>query len=200
MEAVCVRGNHDRYLTDLHPDDMYPSDRIAHRQLNSKHLEWLRGLPATSVFEGVAYICHATPTDDNVYWLEEVAQDGSVHLAAIDDIEERAEGIPQPLILCGHSHIPRSIRLRDGRMIVNPGSVGCPGYRDTVPYPHVVETGTPDASYAILELRQERWHVTFRHVPYRHLEMAELARRNGRDEWANALATGWISASQGENT
>jgi hypothetical protein len=34
--------------------------------------------------------------------------------------------------------------------------------------------------------------VTFRHVPYDHEAMAELARRNGQPELAAALATGWI--------
>ena len=65
---------------------------------------------------------------------------------------QAAEGIAQPLILCGHTHIARAVRLRDGRMIVNPGSVGSPGYRDVHPFPHVIEAGTPDARYAILEL------------------------------------------------
>jgi diadenosine tetraphosphatase ApaH/serine/threonine PP2A family protein phosphatase len=55
-----------------------------------------------------------------------------------------------------------------------------------------METGTPDACYAILELRVGRWQVTFRHVPYDHDAMAELARQNQRLEWASALATGWV--------
>ena len=77
-------------------------------------------------------------------------------------------------------------------MIVNPGSVGSPGYRDTHPFPHVIEAGTPDARYAILELTDGNWHVTFRHVPYDHEAMAALARQNGHAELAQALATGWI--------
>ncbi len=36
--------------------------------------------------------------------------------------------------------------------MVNPGSVGGPGYSYNLPYPHVIEAGTPDARYAILEL------------------------------------------------
>ncbi|MDB5517934.1 MAG: YfcE family phosphodiesterase, partial [Tardiphaga sp.] len=113
-------------------------------------------------------------------------------ISPIEAIERTAHGIEQSLILCGHSHIPRAVKLRDGRMVVNPGSVGCPGYRDTVPFPHVMETGTPDACYAILELRAGQWQVTFRHVPYDHNAMAALARQNQRLEWASALATGWV--------
>ena len=192
MDATCVRGNHDRYLTDFALEDMWPSDRHAHGQLNAGHLDWLRALPFSTVYRERVYLCHATPADDNTYWLEAVAPDGVVHMAAIEDIEAKAAGIEQSLILCAHSHVPRAIKLRDGRMIVNPGSVGCPGYRDVAPFPHAVETGTPDACYAILEGDGSGWQVTHRHVPYDHHAMAALARGNGRPEWASALATGWI--------
>jgi diadenosine tetraphosphatase ApaH/serine/threonine PP2A family protein phosphatase len=96
------------------------------------------------------------------------------------------------LILCGHTHIARAVRLGDGRLVVNPGSVGGPGFSYNVPFPHVIEAGTPAARYAILELISGSWSVTFRHVPYDHDAMAALARRNGDSEFASALATGWI--------
>ena len=85
----------------------------------------------------------------------------------------------QSLILCAHTHIARAVRLGDGRMVVNPGSVGVPGFSYNVPYPHRIEAGTPDARYAILEFSDNAWRVTFRHVPYDHKAMA-------------ALAMGWI--------
>jgi diadenosine tetraphosphatase ApaH/serine/threonine PP2A family protein phosphatase len=192
LDATCVRGNHDRYLVEQSPDEMWPSDRLAHAQLDRVHLDWLASLPNHACFREVAYLCHATPLDDNVYWLEAVMPDGSVRLAPIEAIEALAEGIEQPLILCGHSLIPRVVRLRDGRMVVNPGCVGCPGYRDSLPFPHLMETGTPDACYAILELSAGRWQATFRHVPYDHAAMAAVARQNHRPEWASALATGWL--------
>jgi predicted phosphodiesterase len=192
MNATCVRGNHDRYLTDYKLEDMWPSDRIAHGQLDALHLDWLRALPFSTTFGDDVYLCHATPDDDNTYWLEDVTPDGVVRMARIEDIEQKAAGIAQSLILCAHTHIPRAVRLRDGRMLVTPGSVGCPGYRDTQPFPHTVETGTPDASYAILERSGGRWQVTFRHVPYDHEAMVALARAFERLEWASALATGWI--------
>ena len=192
MNATCVRGNHDRYLTDDKPDDMYPSDRLAHGQLDPKHLDWLRALPFKTIYRDDVYLCHATPDDDNTYWLDEVTPDGVIHLADIEAIEARAQGITQSLILCAHTHIARAVRLRDGRMIVNPGSVGCPGYSDVTPFSHLMQTGSPDASYAILERRDDRWQITFRQVPYDHDAMAALARQYERPEWASALATGWI--------
>lgn len=192
LDAVHVLGNHDRYLIDRPPEKMGSWDRPAHAQLDARHLDWLRAVPPTRIFRDQVFLCHATPADDNVYWLETVLPDGTVRMSMLESIERAAEGIAQPLILCAHSHLARAVRLRDGRLIVNPGSVGSPGYRDIHPYPHVVEAGTPDARYAILELVGSAWQVTFRHVPYDHDAMAALARRNGQPELASALATGWI--------
>lgn len=104
----------------------------------------------------------------------------------------RASGVDASLILCGRSHIPRIVRLSDGRLIVNPGSVGLPGYRLSKPISYQVETGTPDACYAIAERQLGCWSMTFRYVPYDPAPMAALARRRGMHDWANAIATGWV--------
>jgi predicted phosphodiesterase len=192
LDATSVRGNHDRWLIDREPDAMGSWERLVYRQLDPRHLEWLSTLPMTRVFRDQVYLCHAMPTDDNMYWLEAVTPGGAVTMTSLESIELGAAGIEQPLILCGHTHIPRAVRLRDGRTIVNPGSVGIPGFRHDQPYLHAVEAGTPDAAYAILELRAGRWHVTFRLVPYDHQAMAELARQKGQHDLASALATGWI--------
>src|SRR5215475_13275078 len=192
LDAVHVLGNCDRWLIDRPVEKMGSWDRLAYAQLDTRHLDWLRTVPATQIFRDQVFLCHATPANDSVNWLEAVMPDGVVRMAPLEAIEKEAEGISQSLILCGHSHIARAVRLSDGRLIVNPGSVGSPGFSHNVPYPHVVEAGTPDARYAILELTSGSWKVTFRHVPYDHAAMAALARRNGDVEFASALATGWI--------
>jgi diadenosine tetraphosphatase ApaH/serine/threonine PP2A family protein phosphatase len=192
LDAVHVLGNHDRYLIDRPPEKMGSWDRPAHAQLDAHHLGWLRAVPPTRVFRDQVFLCHAMPDNDEAYWLETVLPDGTVQMAALEAIEQAAAGISQRLILCGHSHLARAVRLSDGRMIVNPGSVGSPGYRDVQPFPHVVEASTPDARYAILKLASGSWRVTFRHVPYDHDAMATLALQNGQPELASALATGWI--------
>jgi predicted phosphodiesterase len=192
LDAVHVLGNHDRWLIDRPPEQMGSWERPAYAQLEASHLDWLRGVPPTQIFRDRVFLCHATPSNDNVYWLEAVTPDGSVRMAPLEAIEQEAKGISQSLILCGHTHIARAVRLGDGRMVVNPGSVGSPGYSYNVPFPHVIEAGTPDARYAILESEGDSWQVTFRHVHYDHEAMAALARRNGEPELASALATGWI--------
>ncbi|MFB2561973.1 metallophosphoesterase family protein [Rhizobium sp. IMFF44] len=192
LNAPTVRGNHDRYLIELAPEAMHVSDRAAHSELTERHLEWLRALPVSAAYLGEAYLCHATPADDNVYWLESVSPDGEVYLKPLEEIEALAAGIDFPLILCGHSHIPRAVRLSDGRLIVNSGSVGCPAYDDDLPYYHKVEAGHPFASYAILEKIGDHWLPVFRPVAYDHMAMAKLAAQNGRGEWASGLAKGWL--------
>lgn len=192
LDAVNVLGNHDRYLLDRPPEKMGSWDRPAFEALNAAQLDWLRAQPMTQVYLGEVFLCHATPENDEIYWLDTVHADGTVALSPLDRIEQFARCISEQLILCAHTHLARAVQLRDGRMIVNPGSVGSPGYRDTHPFPHVVEAGTPDARYAILERTVGGWQVTFRHVAYDHEVMAALARHNNQPELANALATGWI--------
>jgi len=192
LDATHVLGNHDRWLIDRLPEKMGSWERPAYAQLDAGHLDWLRTVPPTRIFRDQVFLCHATPADDNVYWLETVTPDGSVTLSPPEAIENEAMGISQSLILCGHTHIGRAVRLGDGRLVVNPGSVGSPGFSYHVPFPHVIEAGTPDARYAILEQVSGSWSVTFRHVPYDHDAMAALARQNGDPEFARALATGRV--------
>ena len=192
LDAVHVRGNHDRWLIDRPVEKMGAWDRPAYSQLDATHFDWLRTVPATRIFRDQVFLCHATPADDNVYWLDAVTPEGAVTIAPLAEIEKVAEGISQPLILCAHTHVARAVRLGDGRLVVNPGSVGSPGFSYGVPFAHRIEAGTPDARYAVLELTASGWSVTFRLVPYDNGAMAALARRNGDAEFALALSTGWV--------
>ncbi|MFQ6549462.1 metallophosphoesterase family protein [Aestuariibius sp. 2305UL40-4] len=187
-----IRGNHDRYLIEHDPSEMAPSDKVAFDQLEQKHLDWIAALPSTMTIHETVFLCHGTPTSDQTYWLERVEQDGMVRSATLDEVEREADGLEADLILCAHTHIPRNIRLRDGRVVVNPGSVGCPAYDDDVPVYHHMQTGTPNASYAVIEGAPGDWRVMFRSVPYAWDEASALAAKRGREDWARALATGWF--------
>lgn len=191
-DLVSIRGNHDRWLVESDPTQMGASDKVAFEQLNQTHLNWLRDLPSTRVLFKEVLLCHGTPASDQTYWLERIEPDGGVRNATIKEIEAEAEGISASLIVCGHTHLPRLVRLRDGRVVLNPGSVGCPGYDDVMPVYHRMQTGTPNASYAVAQKSGDDWLVTFRSVPYDNRRMVDLARTNGRNEWASALETGWI--------
>jgi predicted phosphodiesterase len=192
LDLATVRGNHDRYLVEHAESAMHAWEADAFRQLTPAHLDWLRSLPFSRVWRDDVFLCHAMPKDDETYWLEAVSAEGHLYLKPRRDIEALAKGITQSLMLCGHSHLPRAVRLSDGRLIVNPGSVGCPVYDDDKPCFHQVETGNPMASYAICERQGETWSVTFRLVAYDHMSQSRLAAQNGRPAWAAGLSTGWL--------
>ena len=191
-----IRGNHDRALVTLDPADMILTDRFTHAALSDKHLAWLASLPPT-LSQGPLFHCHGTPQSDTTYWLEEVSPEGLVHRSGRTRIETLAAGVSHPVLLCAHTHISRLVTLGDGRLVLNPGSVGCPAYEDDAPVPHRVETGSPNASYAILDLgsgdtsASTRFDVTFRSIAYDHAAAARLAEAHGRPDWARALGSGW---------
>lgn len=192
LDALSVCGNHDRALIDRPFDQMGDWEKPSYPQLSQMQLDWIRALPFSAVLNDEVYLCHATPKDDNSYWMETLSSEGIFHLKPRAEIEALAEGLDFPLLLCGHSHIARAVQLSDGRLIVNPGSVGCPGFDYDVPVYHKAEAGTPFASYAILEKTALGWQPSFRQVRYDNVAMANLARRHGMTDWVSALSSGWI--------
>jgi predicted phosphodiesterase len=179
--ALTIRGNQDREL-----------DEWMIRDAGPEAMDWLGDLPATAVYEDELLLCHGSPTDDCCYLLEDVS---SGHPVVRDDTEivKLLGGASQPVIVCGHTHIPRLVRLASGQMIVNPGSVGVAAYSDDLPVPHAMETYSPDASYAILEKTAAGWDATFRKVPYDTREAARTALERGRSDWAYQIATGRLA-------
>ncbi|MEF2072775.1 metallophosphoesterase family protein [Consotaella aegiceratis] len=191
-DMISIRGNHDRWLLDRRLEDMGPSDRAARGQLSDAHMGWLRGLPSSQTIGDAIFLCHGTPRSDTTYWLEQVLPDGQVVARGREAIEAEAAGIGASLILCAHTHLPRRVELADGRLVVNPGSVGCPAYDDDLPVYHLMQSGTAAACYAVFEKAGDGWLTSFRHVPYDTTRMAALAEAAGRPEWARAVATGWV--------
>src|SRR5450830_327344 len=129
--------------------------------------------------------------------LGHLVQRGS-RAATLDEVAQRAGKAQAALILCGHTHMPRKVALPDGRLIVNPGSVGLQAYDDDHLYPHVMENGTPHARYAILERSaQGDWSAHFHAVEYDWEAAAQLALANGRPDWAVPLRTGRVGLDRG---
>jgi predicted phosphodiesterase len=188
-----VRGNHERQLSELAPAAMGASDAYAHAQLTPAQRRWLAALPPTLSLPH-ALLCHGTPHDDLCWLLDELAPP-RLRAADAQRVRERLGDAPQAaLVLCGHSHLPRTLRLDDGRLLCNPGSVGLPAYAETHPQPHRVETGTPQARYAVLEYRDGQWQAQLHAVDYDHAGAAAQAERNGQPHWAHALRHGRMPA------
>ncbi len=185
-----IRGDQDRILVELWQAG--GSTRSDFRELERRHFDWMASMPSTLTYRERVFLCHGSPGDDAAFWLDHIADDGCAHPSRIDSIEAGAKVIDAEIILCAHTHIPRVVRLKDGRLVVNPGSVGLPGYDGKLPVPYVVEVGTPHACYAILDRAGGAWSATMRYVPYDTTAMAALARAKGMLTWASAIATGWV--------
>lgn len=190
MDLVAIAGNHDRYLLTQAVAQMGPSDRAARLQLRPDQMDWLAALPVTAWIGDEVFLCHGTPTSDDTYLLETVTPDGRLALSDRAEVEARLGDLRPPVVLCAHSHMARTVRLGT-TLIVNPGSVGCPGYTDDAP-PHVMQSGAPDAVYALVERSGGVWRATHVSVPYDPTAMADMAGRGGRPEWERALRTGWV--------
>lgn len=186
---VCVRGNHDRALLETPRAAMGASDAHADAQIDDAVRRWLATQPVTAWLGANVFLCHATAFRDDDYLMLE-AVPGRARRRDDSGVAERLAGIDAALILCGHTHMPEVRALPDGRLVVNPGSVGCPAYADDTPVPHVVESGSPAARYAVMERVAEGWRVDLRAVAYDPSHMAQLARAANRPDWAQALMTG----------
>ncbi|MFC3713213.1 metallophosphoesterase family protein [Sphingoaurantiacus capsulatus] len=191
LDLPTIAGNHERQVLTLPPDRMGPSDRFTAEALRLDQRDWLASLPATLRLNDDVLLVHGTPDSDLIYFMETVTSDG-LRAATPEEIESRAGGADAAVILCGHTHIPRVANLADGRLVVNPGSVGLPAYDDVHPYPHVVETGSPHARYAIVSDTDGGWAAELLTVDYDWGRAADVATANGRDDWARALRTGSV--------
>jgi predicted phosphodiesterase len=183
-----LRGNHDRWVIG---DPSSRIDILARSLLSPAHLAWLAALPATlRLADGAVFACHGSPAGGDEEYLLEAVADGRPFLAPAETIAQRLAGIgTASVVLCGHSHLPRVVTL-DGVLIVNPGSVGWPAYRDHHPAPHVVEVGSPHARYALLTRTAAGWSPELRAVPYDWEAAARQAERHDRPDIAHAVRTG----------
>lgn len=181
-----ISGNHERQLLTL-GDKMEASDRFADAVLDEADRDWLRALPPVMELTPDIFLCHGTVKSDLRYFLHDVDAHG-VHDAAPDVVAERLDGRSEKLILCGHSHAPRSIKLASGQVVANPGSVGLQAYEWDWPHYHRMENASPDARYAIVD--EESLSVELLAVAYNYEAAAQKADREGRPDWAIALRTG----------
>jgi len=207
LELPTIAGNHERQVLTFARDRMIASDAHTAATISERHRAWLAALPKTLQLAPEVLLCHGTPHDDLIYLMETVVPGfaGShapgVRAATREEVGARLgdamQGVPDALILCGHSHVPRVMQLNDGRLVVNPGSVGLQAYDDSHPHDHVIETGSPHARYALITRRAAGWQVEQRCVPYDHESAARVADSRGRPDWGDALRTGYVGTSMG---
>lgn len=185
-----VRGNHDRLVAETPRGDMGASDAFAHDALDAAARAGLGALPAVLEFEGVLAV-HGRPGDDASYLLEDVA-DGRLVPTPDAEVRARLAGVRARVVLCGHSHLAAMRWFEDGLLVVNPGSVGQPAYADPTHPAHVVDSGSPHARWALLDLAGDGVSVQLRAIAYAHEHAARRAEANGRPGFARGLRTGVV--------
>jgi predicted phosphodiesterase len=152
--AILVAGNHDRAVATGEGLELFNATArtaaTCHRSwLGAADRDALAALPVTLDLPGGFSICHGSPRDP----LWEYVFDARTAAAAM-------AGLPATRCCVGHTHVPATFRAGDGKVMINPGSVGQP--RD----------GDPRASYALLDV--DRATAAFHRVEY---DIGETQRR-----------------------
>ena len=170
-----IRGNREDYLIAYDrgeaPKAWYDSYQWAcmrwlYQSLGDEGLRYITALPEQRVIrmDGTdpVLVVHGTPRspterlipDHDPQVLEVFREAGLLGDGAQPPkLEKVLDGVEEPVVVCGHTHIPWSQRT-GGRLAVNPGSVGAPLNGDT------------RAQYAILTWRRGRWEVVHRAAEY----------------------------------
>lgn len=196
-EIITIRGNQDRQIYAATMTEIANNATLNFiiEDLSKDAIEWMRALPFDCHLTKGVYICHGTPTDDTVYLLEDI-ETGQPTVRSDVSILTLLNSIDSAVIVCGHTHIPRTVMLSTGQMVVNTGSVGYPAYEDNLPITHKMQTYSPHANYALIHCIQthqgKRWKTEHIKVAYDHEAAANLALRNGREDWAFSLRTGRV--------
>lgn len=177
MGLPTVRGNHDRWVVEGVDNRV---DTFVAAAIGETRLKWLADLPATQTLGSDVFLCHGTPTSDTDPWLDNWFTGRTTTLPDEVSVTRHAVGLDYPVLLCGHTHVPRVVHLRDGRMIVNPGSVGLPFLY-----------GSPAARYALVTRKNGVWTVDLKAIAYDSDGAAQQAEANGFPYWREAITTGW---------
>ena len=150
--TVCLRGNRERYMLDCEQGknrfargSKTGSLLFTYEQLQPHDLEFFKGLNISDTIGigGETFeIAHAAKDDDRCYFEEN---------------DPKIEGIfsemQAPYLLTGHSH-RQYIQSKDGKTILNPGSVGIP------------QGGTRWPAYALLQVEDGAVSFRLRQVHY----------------------------------
>ncbi|WP_411502654.1 metallophosphoesterase family protein [Brevibacillus centrosporus] len=187
QNVISIMGNCDRILLEEQSESL--TFQQVKPLLTDAHLEWIRTFRKTWVYEDI-FFCHGTPFSDDTYLLEEVTENGAAN-RELQAVAEQLKHLEQRVIVCGHTHLPKSVQLPDGKLVMNPGSVGFPAYYEEEPHPHAMESLSPHAKYAILWRTTHGWRAEQIMVPYDWEQASRIAEEKGRPDYSYAIRTGY---------
>ncbi|MGI4021304.1 MAG: metallophosphoesterase family protein [Janthinobacterium lividum] len=195
QNMICISGNKDRdILENLEQSTQDETLEQVKKNLDKRSIEWLKSLSPTQSIDKLIFTCHGTPESDNEYLLEEVTENG-VFVFKDETLIAKTAHIKEQIILCGHSHVNRVIWLSNGKIILNPGSVGLPAYLGNDKVRFSMESMTPHSKYALIYADKNSIKVEQVNCPYDWNAASETARKNGREDWAQGLLHGRMPKS-----
>jgi len=175
-----VRGNHDRWLGEEPYITNWPMVRFTHAALTPAQRDTLTRLPAEIRCHGDVLAVHGRPPGDDNACLFEDLVDRQLMPVTDAEVARRLGDTDASLILCGHTHIQRSLTLGH-RRVLNPGAVGTAANLYGAP---LGTTGTPHARCAVATRHGVRWEIETIVLAYDFKQVADRARANGFPDWA----------------
>lgn len=183
LDWPTVRGNHDRWLLEQPeiPTAARLSIDFSRSELTEHQRQALFALPASREIAPRVLAVHGTLESDRHYLMEDAVNERLSGVTSAE-LQARVGKTNAQVILCGHSHQPRVAMTADGKLVINPGSVGCPRSADH-PQWKDVEAGGPMARYAVATLRGSHWSVELISLMYASNRVVARAAANGRRDW-----------------
>ena len=177
MDAVNVLGNHDHAVItgkyNSYDELAAKADEWNQEELTGSNMKFLKKLDETKELEVEGhkiFVAHGTPRKP----LKEYLYPGTSKRA----LAKMTQTANADVIVLGHTHVPMDETIQ-GKLVINPGSVGQPRDRD------------PKASYMIMELGSER-EVSIKRVSYDVDEVEKMIKEAGLPEkFATRLHFGW---------
>jgi putative phosphoesterase len=162
LNAYMIRGNSDEYVLKIHsnPTDSnwYKSKQFSptywtYKHLNQYWLNFIYSLPKKKVIS-------FKETDDilmvhSIYFPMLPTDSSGVLITDKynEIVNTYTKSIEQLVLIFAHNHVPWNQEI-NGRLTLNPGSVGCP------------LNGTIGAQYALMEWESDHWEANIRTVHY----------------------------------
>ncbi len=206
IDCQMIRGNSEQYLVDYEAgrfpalaatSQQWAPLRWTRRQIDAEALSFLENLPQQAVFtaDGAlpARVVHGSPRKVNeglipdgipeVVAIFEAANLSSQFLSGNTHLSAIWPGVSEPLFICGHTHIPW-VQQQDGRLALNPGSVGTP------------INGDRRAQYALLRWDGLRWQAELRAVTYDLALVRRAYRETGLMAEGGAFARAFLLSNE----
>jgi putative phosphoesterase len=165
LGCPCIIGNHESALLDLENTlkyqiaaDLVPALEWCMQQLDSSDLDFMRSFMPTlevSIEDNIKLLYfHGSPASNT---------DQLLSTTPVEEMSEYLSGRQADIFIGGHTHIPM-LRQHNGKLIVNPGSIGSAFH--SAYQPGVPPSLLPWAEYAVMEIENGAVGIDLRRVPF----------------------------------